>query len=117
MEEEPRHIPIDPQEYLSFVENLERFRGQNISLEVHLFTLYIISRTIAALEVDHPDSVSVEDFLRALRNYAEYVMDQVQTASDASGVRAEIQNLVRMTEEWQRHFQARAGDMTDINPS
>ena len=109
-ERDGEHIPVDPQEFLNFVEWIERVHGQAVSLEAHVLTLNIVSRAVAlhvygGKRLDTPPQEALNEFQTAVSDFAEYLLSELTTVQNPDELRSAVQNLHGMTEWWLNHFQ------------
>ena len=117
-QDEPERVPIDPQEFLNFVEFLESVREETVNNETHELLLFVVSRTFAAHVYDekHQDMQPQEvlsGFLTLMDGFAEYVLGQLPQIRHPNDLRDAIRRMKGMTEWWLNHFEERADRMSD----
>ena len=103
-DDEDRFVPIDPQEYLSFLENFEAVRGENVSKETQMLLMYVITEAIARADTEAVEEPSFSKwFFHRTYTLAEELLRELPV-EDPDDLRAKVCLLQKMTANWQEHF-------------
>ena len=110
------HIPIDPQTFLTYMEEIEKANGQPVNGAVHLMLMVSVAQAIAVVEMDEGAEGVLAHFLCRVEGWLEHAIEQVPSMPEQDRIRLEYRSLRKSAEEWIRHFRARDADSTDTEP-
>ena len=102
-DDEDRFVPVDPQEYLSFVEALGAMREKTVSKETQGLLMYAITEAVARADEEVVEEPFSEWFHRRVRTLAEGLLRELPV-EDPDDLRAKVCLLQKMTANWQEHF-------------
>ena len=111
-EESADLVPIDPQEFLSYVEFLESVQGQSISYETYALLMTGIAEAIGSIDFEDEPVTSVL-ILDRVDRWIEHLLAEVTSVRDPDGLRNEVRLLRESTAKWHQAFQELADRKSD----
>ena len=111
-QDEPKRIPIDPQEYLNFAGFIAESEGEAVEKETLVFLLYLLSRAFAVRDCHISQPAFADRLLCLVEDDLEYVLAELNLRNP-DALRQEVENLRGMTEWWLDHAREQADGRLD----
>ena len=110
-DEQPQHIPVDPQEFLTLIEQFGNIRDEYIQKELYVMLMLGISETIAAMDFeDSSTELSSQWFLERNRAWLEYAFLEVPGVVQSEEAILRMQTeLSQAVDRWVSHRDASGG--------